>query len=260
MTANLVTAVSGFGTTPTGGYFGCAPGETPAIMRDATEGMVSLILTPPRYSVVPPTVNAERFIAGVRDEANQLGWAILVTPGLLRTPLLSFVAGDMRYDYDVSAFACFDHIHALMFFDATHLSVIINGVFVGAVMGDYAPELTAEFSIGNTTEDLTAHAGDTAVAALAFGPLPSIVTTQDTDTYLFSQWREVERAGDILDLLDLHTNVWSCRRGLANVVDGGGEVWTDWKGDVGLQRLGAQLGMSVAARPAEWGKSIQPGE
>jgi hypothetical protein len=251
MTANMVTAVSGFGAAPAGGYWGASP--TPANLRGADPSMVAALLHLPALHVPP----GQLFVAGVRDEAAQRGWAIYVDRGVTPTRL-SVVAGDMRVDWNMRAPAGQDFLHVVMGFDAEALALLVNGMFVGSDDGGaYVVEPNRDFTVGNTDEDLTTAARDTGLSALAFGPLPPFATPDDYEALLFNQWDEVERALDILDLADQYTNVWSCRRGLPNVVDNGFETWVDWKAGVELSRVGVPVGMSVNARTAEWAKSTQ---
>ncbi len=269
-TQNMLTAVSGFPKTVDADYF--AADDTPDNVRDPVQGSAGMVIAAlvhiPSAPMVPP--GTEGFFMGCRDNTNHRGYSITFEDaghsvrwnvGLVSATIPILPAQSGR-----------DHALIVGCTSESDLNPGEIGMFVfvnGFVIGGngpvvWTPEPTRPFEIGNSSED-TEEWGllDGGVIACATGPFVWPVSgagSQEIYTVLQQLWAETERAGDIIDQQGIFDHVWSCRRGLPNVVDGGNEQWVDWRGGTVMRRQGTpQTGLSVSARRSNWMKAPAPG-
>jgi hypothetical protein len=237
-----ITEVTGFGSSPTGGYFECAPGQTPAAMRVDGDFIVSALF---RMSSQLPDSN-ERFVAGVRGGG--AGWSISYDPTLT---LINARVGPVTLSC-VPALSAEDHVLVtLVHVDGVGAFLYVNGEAQDFSAVVYVPELVAELSFGNIASSPDDTLRDGGLVAVGFSDVAPSPASFDVYAEL---WAETERANDLIDQQQLFQYLWSARQGMPNVVDGGNESWVDSRSGVALGRVGAQLGMSAAARDAEWSR------
>jgi hypothetical protein len=263
MLNNAITAVTGFNPTPTGGYFGFLPGETPALLRGGTGSFLwSALIAMPSLR---EDTSSEGVVLGCSSLIGQNGWS------------LNGEFDEVEYTVDIGtdnmgvegATPMNSHAHLVVNCvnggaGALEASMFLNGILIAAIAaGDWvAPGAGVEFCIGNSQEDTTLFAmRDVGVAAFGMGPAMPMTTEGEVQALMdavASMWHTTERAGDLIDLEGLFTYAWSARRSLTNVVDGGNETWVDWKAGEILHRLGTQAGTSVTARQAQWAAGVVP--
>jgi hypothetical protein len=263
MTAqNMLTAVGGFPRAAAADYF--AASATPADLRDPTAGgngiMVAALIHTPSFLMQP--AGGEGFFMGCRNNAGNLGYSLSFEDS---SQAVVWRAGNQQQIGPLPVQA--GHDHALLVGCtadsgvAIGMFLVMNGLLAGgAGPVVWAPEPVLPFSVGNTAEAPAAYGLlDGGVIAVATGPYiwpASGPGSSDFYPAMAQLWAETERAGDILDTQNLFDHVWSCRRGLPNVVDGGNEAWVDWKAGTVMTRQGVpRAGLSVNARTSNWMKA-----
>jgi hypothetical protein len=261
-TQNMLTAVSGFPQTVGADYF--AADDTPADVRDPSIGGIGIVVAAlVQVPSAPVSPSGQGFFMGCRETggADERGYSITFND--TQNDLL-FSAGDVTTLVNIPVSAGKDHALVV---GCTVAGIAEIGMFMfvnGLVIGGngpvtWLPEPTRPFEIGNSSMD-TEEWGllDGGVIACATGAFVWPGTGPESQEFydvLQQLWAETERAGDIIDEQGIFSHIWSCRRGLTNLVDGGNETWTDWRGGTVLSRQGTpHAGLSVGARRSNWRK------
>lgn len=255
-----------------GGFFGLES-NVPSTLRGPEEGFVASILVRMQTDRYNGDLNLPvfgQFLAGSYDWAAQEGWAFAAQGGSTlvgvvgTTPLFTTVEPNKDVLVTIE-------------FDGTHFWLYANGVEVGDVDVPGYVMGPDNFGIGGTPDpSYAAFFADDAYGAIAYNigglmvaspsfDAPNNVNYHATSSPPAEQFNAVMQASDMVDTppsqipgadqtgeFPQADYLWSVRRGLPNIVDGGNEVWADQVTGLELQRIGTPQGASVGSHQAKW--------
>lgn len=259
-----------------GGFFGL-PSDVPSALRGSVAGFYAAVLL--RQRVTPyrahNSIEGEQFLAGSYDFANDAGWCFIADEG----EEIGVLCGDGTLELEPVAGT--DYLLLLVYDGVDTAYLYANGVLVDTLTVTFAvgPD---NFGIGGTTDPsfvgaLDADAfGATSVqlGGVAVGPFPgNLPDLGFTSAPSSEEYASVFSARDLVDAgpspvplgvtLPPASHLWSVRRGLPALVDGGNETWQDEVTGVELTRIGAQTGASVSNVDVNWAQpepfGVEPG-
>jgi len=240
-----------------GSFFGLTS-AVPALLRGNPAGMsVSvLVRVDGTENDVNPTPPAFELVAGDRDFAvAESGWAVAIITGGDQRAMsggIGSIANGTRTANGLDTVLTYT-------WDGSEHRTWVNGVLQDHAGGGTLVAGPDNFGIGGTA-DPSWPALDPGTGGLWRSSVGGLWVTPDVldAAAVHDHYRQVQLANDMRAVgvggnpPSAAAYLWSVRRGLPQLVDGGTETWVDEIQGLALARIGVTTGASVRGRDVDW--------